>query len=313
MNVLEKLERGGVGVGGMKRNSRMSIKPEYDDANYEFKYIPEDYKEIKKLGSGAFGTTYLMRNKRSNETLVVKKIPKKVAKKRPDGTIVYTSTKRDVDNEVKILKQIEDICTSNLLCYVGFSDDPQQDFYYIILEDLSKYTTLEDYILKTDKDTRAKNAYKVLNNLVIALKNIHKKKIAHRDIKPSNIMINPKNLDIKIIDFGLSCFDTECEKTSVAGSPFYMPPELQESRDRHSFKDYEEEDFWSLGITLLEFVLGVEELDKTSKDGYPDVNELIKKLDSGGFHEKFADVVKAVQGLLNVDQGARRLPDIYFR
>jgi calcium-dependent protein kinase len=38
---------------------------------------------------------------------------------------------------------------------------------------------------------------------------MHKKNITHRDLKPENILLESKeknNLDIKISDFGFSCF-----------------------------------------------------------------------------------------------------------
>jgi calcium-dependent protein kinase len=38
---------------------------------------------------------------------------------------------------------------------------------------------------------------------------MHQKKIAHRDLKPENILLESKdlnNLEIKISDFGFSCF-----------------------------------------------------------------------------------------------------------
>lgn len=59
---------------------------------------------------------------------------------------------------------------------------------------------------------------------------MHNKNITHRDLKPENILLESKdknNLDIKISDFGFSCFfDPKKGLELVLGSPLYMAPEL---------------------------------------------------------------------------------------
>lgn len=44
----------------------------------------------------------------------------------------------------------------------------------------------------------------ILKNLLIAIKDCHAADIIHRDLKPQNVIINPKTLKPKLIDFGLS-------------------------------------------------------------------------------------------------------------
>lgn len=64
----------------------------------------------------------------------------------------------------------------------------------------------------------------------MALNYMHKQNIAHRDLKPENILLESKeisNLNIKIADFGFSCFyDPDQGLDLVLGSPLYMAPEL---------------------------------------------------------------------------------------
>ena len=59
---------------------------------------------------------------------------------------------------------------------------------------------------------------------------MHNKNITHWDLKPENILLESKdrnNLDIKISDFGFSCFfDPKKGLELVLGSPLYMAPEL---------------------------------------------------------------------------------------
>ena len=60
---------------------------------------------------------------------------------------------------------------------------------------------------------------------------MHSKYIIHRDLKAENILIKNidknKEIDIKIIDFGISCTIKPDEKLkSVFGTPYYIAPEI---------------------------------------------------------------------------------------
>ena len=55
------------------------------------------------------------------------------------------------------------------------------------------------------------------------------KGISHRDMKPENVMMvsnKPDDLEVKVTDFGFSCF-SDCETTSLElGTLPFMAPEL---------------------------------------------------------------------------------------
>lgn len=62
--------------------------------------------------------------------------------------------------------------------------------------------------------------------MILALNEIHQKKIMHRDLKPANIFLDAKN-NVKLGDFGLSkklSDQTKFAQTNV-GTPYYMSPE----------------------------------------------------------------------------------------
>ena len=84
---------------------------------------------------------------------------------------------------------------------------------------------------------------------------MHKKNITHRDLKPENILLESKdknNLDIKISDFGFSCFfDPQKGLDLVLGSPLYMAPEIILN------KNYNEKvDIWSIGVISYMLLTG---------------------------------------------------------
>lgn len=57
----------------------------------------------------------------------------------------------------------------------------------------------------------------------------HSRKVIHRDLKPENILLLEKgdDLDIKIVDFGCSCFfDVHKNLSGLFGSVYYIAPEV---------------------------------------------------------------------------------------
>ena len=81
-----------------------------------------------------------------------------------------------------------------------------------------------------------------------ALKYLHKNKITHRDIKLDNIIINPLTHEIKIIDFGLSCYGYPCK--NIVGTSGFFAPEMIYSQNNYDSKC----DIWSLGCILYYIV-----------------------------------------------------------
>lgn len=81
--------------------------------------------------------------------------------------------------------------------------------------------------------------------------------VAHRDIKSENILIDPRTLRIRLIDYGLAlCLPYLSEGDTgdtYTGTPIYMAPDvLAKCRPYHIISS----DLWSAGIVLMEMLLG---------------------------------------------------------
>lgn len=88
-------------------------------------------------------------------------------------------------------------------------------------------------------------------NLLVCLRVLHKSHIIHCDLKPENILLCRKDsTDIKVIDFGSACFDTQRVHTYIQ-SRFYRSPEVILGGNYGMPID-----MWSLGCILVELATG---------------------------------------------------------
>lgn len=84
-----------------------------------------------------------------------------------------------------------------------------------------------------------------------ALAHVHQRKIIHLDLKAANILVTKEGV-VKLTDFGVSReFSFDSIDTSVAGTPFWMAPEIIELKGATT-----KSDIWSLGCTIIELMTG---------------------------------------------------------
>lgn len=92
-----------------------------------------------------------------------------------------------------------------------------------------------------------------MTQLAHTLEYLHSRGIAHRDVKLENILIDKKTLGIKLIDFGFAIKATgPSARSSLIGTPSYLPPEMISSKEYDPFKA----DVWALGILFYFLCVG---------------------------------------------------------
>ncbi|MBD2667184.1 serine/Threonine protein kinase and Signal Transduction Histidine Kinase (STHK) with GAF sensor [Richelia sinica FACHB-800] len=127
--------------------------------------------------------------------------------------------------------------------------------YALILEDFGGIT-LNQYA--NSQPLSLDDFFYIAIEITYALECLYKNRIIHKDIKPKNILINPKNKQIKIIDFSISSVlpkeIAEIKPVNVlAGTLAYMAPEQTGRMNRGI--DYRT-DYYSLGVTFYELLTG---------------------------------------------------------
>ncbi|HBC75655.1 MAG TPA: hypothetical protein DC017_12555 [Candidatus Wallbacteria bacterium] len=130
-------------------------------------------------------------------------------------------------------------------------------FYEI--QEFAEHGTLAD-MLKASKRPSREFITEFIRKAAGCLWEIHSKKLIHRDIKPSNILIRSiEPLDIALTDFGISSLSRlSLHQTSMNRTVLYASPESMAGIISKST------DYWSLGMILLEMVIGKNPFDGTA-------------------------------------------------
>jgi len=89
----------------------------------------------------------------------------------------------------------------------------------------------------------------VIKQVIQGVAYLHKGHRIHRDIKSSNILLN-MNGEVKLADLGL-CIEGEGEQSGMAGSKYWMAPEMIKRQPYTS-----KVDIWSIGAVCMEMAEG---------------------------------------------------------
>ncbi|CAK94413.1 unnamed protein product (macronuclear) [Paramecium tetraurelia] len=189
----------------------------------------EIYRRIKLLGEGSFGKAYLVECIQDGTLCVIKQV---------DLNQMKEDERRETIKEARILEALR---------------HPN-----IVKIQRSRLCIVMDYADGGDLSNKIKQTGSCLfsevqildwfTQICLAIKHVHDRKIIHRDLKTQNIFLTQDGI-IKLGDFGIARVlnHTREKCKTIVGTPYYLSPEIIESRD-YSFKT----DIWSLGIILYE-------------------------------------------------------------
>lgn len=196
--------------------------------------VNENYKNLKKLGEGSYGTVHLVNHNYSGQLRAMKII----TKKNTENTQIMDN---EIMNEIEILKKMDH---PNIVKIFEFYNSTKN--YYLITE-FCKEGELFDKIVKEGPFDEDFSSY-IMYQIFSAVHYCHSMNVLHRDLKPENILIERKEkngLKIKIIDFGTAkIFENNKVERKIIGSSYYIAPEVLS-------KSYNEKcDLWSCGVIL---------------------------------------------------------------
>ena len=256
----------------------------------------DEYKIIKSIGEGTYGTIYEVQNKKTNQKFAMKKV---VAKDLEKLELFIKSF--EIASSLKH-KNIMDIMGINL----KFID--ANKFLLYILMPLAE----TDWDSSIKLRSKAKSYYKekelisILSQIVSTMIYLKKHNIVHRDIKPENILIS--NNIYKLSDFGEAKITNNIIKShSLRGTDIYMSPILYnklKNKERKAEHDPYKSDVYSLGICFLyasELNFNtVKSIRGLKYQGLVDI--LVKKMMKKKYSETFVDIIL---NMIRIDEKER--------
>jgi len=200
----------------------------------------EQYKRIKELGSGSFGTVYLVQHRDDKDVLHVAKTIK----------LPHISDK-EREAALHEASYLQKVSHPNVIAYVTCFLEEKR--LHIVMEYADK-GDLGRKIKRRRDESRPLSESSVMRyvvQLALALEHVHSHKILHRDVKPMNIFLTGPDEKVKLGDFGVARIidsQTHGAETQI-GTPYYLPPEVLNME-----KYGNSSELWALGVVMYELM-----------------------------------------------------------
>ena len=195
-----------------------------------------DFEFREKLGTGSFGSVYIVKRKENQKIYAMKRV--KLIN-------LGEKEKQNSFNEVRLLASFSH---PNIIGYKEAFFDEKSSTLNIVMEyaddgDLS--TKIKDNI-KKHVQFEESTIWSILIQILEGLNYLHKSRIIHRDLKSANIFLTKKGI-VKIGDLNVSIIAKKNLAVTQTGTPYYAAPEIWEHESYNNKCD-----IWSVGCITYE-------------------------------------------------------------
>uniref|UniRef100_A0A8C2XRX0 Calcium/calmodulin dependent protein kinase I n=1 Tax=Cyclopterus lumpus TaxID=8103 RepID=A0A8C2XRX0_CYCLU len=186
---------------------------------------------------GAFSEVVLAEELKTMRLVAIKCIPKKALE----------GKESNIENEIAVLHKIKH---ANIVSLEEIFES--KSHLYLVMQLVSGGELFDRIIEKgfyTEKD-----ASKLIQQILDAVKYLHDMGIVHRDLKPENLLYDSMDEDSKIMisDFGLSKIEgSDSVMSTACGTPGYVAPEVLAQKPYSKAVDC-----WSIGVIAYILLCG---------------------------------------------------------
>ncbi|XP_043118045.1 serine/threonine-protein kinase pim-2-like [Puntigrus tetrazona] len=130
--------------------------------------------------------------------------------------------------------------------------EDNEDHYTMVMERPMPCVDLKTFVKLHGERLDEVTAKKIMWQVIEAANSCIKRGVFHRDIKLENLLVNPDNMEVKLIDFGCGAQMQRYGYKVFSGTKLYCPPEVTVKGRYHA----KPTTVWSLGILLFLMACG---------------------------------------------------------
>lgn len=214
--------------------------------------VDNKYRIEQLLGRGGMGAVYRARDVRLDRMVAVKVV-------RAD-LLNDSDAQRRFRREAQIVARLQHPAIVSVFDYGTFADGGA----FLVME-LVKGEDLR-HVLQREGRLDPPRALRIMSSVCGAVEAAHREGVLHRDLKPENILLPGREVEAKVLDFGVAKVMTDDRRDEdatlargslvtavglIVGTPAYMAPE-----QLHGHPPDARTDVFSLGVVAFEMMTG---------------------------------------------------------
>lgn len=208
-----------------------------------YKPFPKNLVFQKKIGDGGFGNIDLYKNKKNGKLYAVKSLVSRRSEE--EHHLVLQNRNLEFLKEKKV-------CKPYFICPYGIYKDGKT--IKLVCNYLKGYETFKEFRKKSLPFEKRKY---ICSQMLKELNILHHIGMIHSDIKPENIMIDPKTLKVRIIDFGIAIIiDTENKEKKYEIYGFTARYFHINIHEKHNFMELRKNDIKALSTIIYPYLSG---------------------------------------------------------
>jgi serine/threonine protein kinase len=196
-----------------------------------------------QLGHGTFGTVFSAWNEVAGRQEAMKMIFK--------GNIHSIGAIEAVSDEVKFLSKLKHDNIPELFSFMNIAN------FLVVSMNCTGPNNLFRVMRSAGGRLASQPTQSLATEVAEALAHCHERGVAHCDLKPENIAITQDGLHGQLVDFG-SAVEIGQTSQGYRGTMPFMAPEIMSGAAYNPAPS----DVWSLGVLILEMVLGLGNVNK---------------------------------------------------